>query len=361
MGTDENLGNEVAELRAHRRKAPEKHYKCRSGLRISVPAEDLAADRDWAPLGSFRVPRRFRATIHDARYPVELEIAIEDGAPHCVGVRRRFERSFRVGDGRLRRDDGYLDELELMSAHEALAEIGRKIVRALEHDLRDLRDLLSAPHRGLRPVPAEYLPGVEADRARLREEVARREKETRREEEALVRDAEHAGGPALTGKLLREIPLARLMAQIVEAVAYEERAEPREAVDVLHELPLEPDESGMVTAWYPAHTREGGLDEVADALAGSRSRQPRRGMRLPDEHLEEVARVYREAHQRGAPPTGAVYDRWRKGKIKISRSTAGRWVAEARRRGIMGEALGTRPGERGYLVGEGNPGQREEE
>ena len=69
------------------------------------------------------------------------------------------------------------------------------------------------------------------------------------------------------------------------------------------------------------------------------------GKRLPDELLEEVARVYRYALQRGLPPTEAV-----KEALDVSRSTAGRYVVRARRAGLLGRAS---PGVAGELEPKG--------
>lgn len=64
---------------------------------------------------------------------------------------------------------------------------------------------------------------------------------------------------------------------------------------------------------------------------------PQRGKRLSDEQLEEVAVIYRDALERGMPPTATV------AKSKhLARSTAGRWVLEARRRGFLEAAPGKR-------------------
>lgn len=66
----------------------------------------------------------------------------------------------------------------------------------------------------------------------------------------------------------------------------------------------------------------------------------RRRRTMTDELLGEVADVYRTAHQAGEPPTEAVREHF-----KIARSTAGRWVQEARKRGLLGKARTRQPGE----------------
>jgi hypothetical protein len=69
---------------------------------------------------------------------------------------------------------------------------------------------------------------------------------------------------------------------------------------------------------------------------------PRRGKRLPDEHFARVAEIYRSAQTLGEPPTHAVAE-----QMHTSRSNAGRWVMEARRRGFLGKATPGQAGEEG--------------
>ena len=63
-------------------------------------------------------------------------------------------------------------------------------------------------------------------------------------------------------------------------------------------------------------------------------RRPRRGSPITEDNLLEVARVYREAVKHGDPPTQAVAD-----GMNVARSTAARWVAAARTRGLLGPAM----------------------
>jgi hypothetical protein len=82
-------------------------------------------------------------------------------------------------------------------------------------------------------------------------------------------------------------------------------------------------------------------DPVAFMRAlGEVTSRPEPGKRLTDDWLERVAEVYRTALQNGLPATDAVAT-----AFPISRSTAGRWVMEARRRGLLGEAIPGRAGE----------------
>jgi hypothetical protein len=122
-------------------------------------------------------------------------------------------------------------------------------------------------------------------------------------------------GPPLTTESLR-IPLADYMRAATYAVARERRG-------------------GPGRAWTPALGR-GAREEFEEAA------QPRsRGGRVDDDFLREVAGVYREALLLRQPPTQAVAQAFG-GKG----GTPGRWVQEARRRGFLGRAKGTKAGER---------------
>lgn len=77
---------------------------------------------------------------------------------------------------------------------------------------------------------------------------------------------------------------------------------------------------------------------------GEGQRKPRRGKRLQDDELRQVACVYRAALERGKPPTASVQDEFR-----VAYPTAGRWVMEARRRGFLP------PTTRGVASAEPNP------
>jgi hypothetical protein len=83
-------------------------------------------------------------------------------------------------------------------------------------------------------------------------------------------------------------------------------------------------------------------EQVAQDIAATRP-TPRRGSRISDEFLEEVAAVYRKAVLDGSrSPTWAVGEHFH-----TARSNAGRWVMEARRRGLLGEAKPGQAGEKG--------------
>jgi hypothetical protein len=85
---------------------------------------------------------------------------------------------------------------------------------------------------------------------------------------------------------------------------------------------------GRREIWRHVFQRPLGGEEIERAL------RPRgRGAKLSDQFLGEVAAVYRQALAAGRPPTQAVAE-----AFYGSRSSAGRWVMEARRRGLLGRA-----------------------
>jgi hypothetical protein len=71
------------------------------------------------------------------------------------------------------------------------------------------------------------------------------------------------------------------------------------------------------------------------------ARRPRSGSPVTDEHLRQVAELYRAALKQGDPPTQTIAN-----ALHVARSTAARWVAAARGRGLLGAATPGRAGER---------------
>lgn len=112
------------------------------------------------------------------------------------------------------------------------------------------------------------------------------------------------GGPALTSEILRAVPVARVLRAVLEAIT--------------HDVSRSGD--GRVHFSMTRVDREAGPT---------------------DENLRRVARVYRGAHLVGMPPTKAVQDHF-----GLARSTAGRWVMEARRQGFLGPGTERQAGER---------------
>ena len=124
-------------------------------------------------------------------------------------------------------------------------------------------------------------------------------------------------GSEITGATLRRIPVARLIGILLANAAWK------------------------VTG--PATFQTGMLDseraEFYERYA-SNVRRPRRGSPVSDDHLGRVAELYRAALERGDPPTQTIAD-----EMHAARSTAARWVAQARERGHLGPSLPGRAGE----------------
>ena len=85
------------------------------------------------------------------------------------------------------------------------------------------------------------------------------------------------------------------------------------------------------------------IEQLSAALHQAASSRETARNRITGELLEEVAQVYRKAIDDGIPPKKAVGEVWH-----ASTSTAGRWISEARKRGILGP---TTPGKKGELDG----------
>ena len=69
-------------------------------------------------------------------------------------------------------------------------------------------------------------------------------------------------------------------------------------------------------------------------------RRPRRGSPVSEETLHRVAALYRAALKNGDPPTSTIAE-----ALRVTRSTASRWVAKAREAGLLGPAIRGRAGE----------------
>jgi hypothetical protein len=130
------------------------------------------------------------------------------------------------------------------------------------------------------------------------------------------------GDEDVTSETLR-IPLARLMKQAVAGASrYYASMEPG-GEPVFHVFLRGPRDA----EFYDEYTRD--------------ARRPRRGSPLNDEHLRQVTELYRAALERGDPPTQTVAD-----EMHAARSTAARWVAKARERGLLGASVRGKAGER---------------
>jgi hypothetical protein len=130
---------------------------------------------------------------------------------------------------------------------------------------------------------------------------------------------------AVTGDMLRRLPVAR----------HVERA----ALQAASVVEVQKDLRGGITQIGPVSNRE----QAAEVLESAARRVPRRGSPVSDEHLKQVATLYRKALRMQGPkkaPTEAVAM-----QMHVSRSTAGRWVRKARDAGFLG------PGHRGRAGG----------
>jgi hypothetical protein len=157
------------------------------------------------------------------------------------------------------------------------------------------------------------------------------------------------GSPPISGTVLRTLPLSTWLREATTAIGntpdagrYLEGAGP-----FRFESP-----DGAHAPAMTMRTGDGG-SHLPFALAGSTAgfqaaiqgpqRVPRRGIPLSEDHFTHVARIYRAATPSGAP-TAAVAK-----QMHVARSTAGRWVMQARKRGFLGAAGGTTGGEAGPI------------
>jgi hypothetical protein len=132
----------------------------------------------------------------------------------------------------------------------------------------------------------------------------------------------------VTGELLRRLPVGRLVAAAM-ANAHFRFGEPEAG-----ELRID---FGEKVARLPTGKESA---EFYERYAHN-ARRPRRGLPLTEENLRQVTDLYRAALRRGDPPTQTIAD-----AMHVTRSTASRWVAAARKRpGLLGPALRGRAGE----------------
>jgi hypothetical protein len=126
---------------------------------------------------------------------------------------------------------------------------------------------------------------------------------------AAARFVQRDGGPPITPRAIRRVPLAQYVRAAAGAAAVS-------ATDLTH---------------------IGHDDETGAAFIAIRG-----GYRhlYTDQFLREVAKVYREALAAGSAAPRKAVQEWQ----GVSTQTAARWIAEARKRGILGP---TRPGKAG--------------
>jgi hypothetical protein len=144
---------------------------------------------------------------------------------------------------------------------------------------------------------------------------------------------EAAGAGEITGDVLRRIPVTSYLLQALSRLAFR-RHEVADLPDWIAEgLARE----GISETLMPAAQED--QRAVYEAFA-NKARRPRRGSPVTDEHLGQVAELYRAAVQRGDNPTQTIAD-----TMHAARSTAARWVGLARKRGLLGASLPGRAGE----------------
>jgi len=119
-------------------------------------------------------------------------------------------------------------------------------------------------------------------------------------------------GPALTGTLLRELPLATMVQQAFQTAAVGE------------------DPEGGLAHVLGIHGKPG-IDEVAATLRQQRQQQQPRPYRTSEEDLQKVADAYRAA-LRTRTQTGKAVAR----AMHVQPSSARRLILRARQRGFLG-------------------------
>ncbi len=165
---------------------------------------------------------------------------------------------------------------------------------------------------------------------------------------------------AITGEVLREIPLGRLAKAAMLGVAFRlpndgdhvEYAVPENAkelsgfwyIDTLDSFRVPTNEAAERLRTDAPVFDEPPWQEHMQAIARAlRQAEPltRNRNQVTRNHLEAVAEVYRLAIDDGDPPKKAV-----SAAFHVSISTAGRWVQRARREGFLGP---TQPGRKGEI------------
>ena len=123
------------------------------------------------------------------------------------------------------------------------------------------------------------------------------------------------GGPPITRDMLRDVPVASLASALM--------ANGSLIWDFSHPSWGDVDTSKVFVV--------GGSSAPAEVQAIIRQQTaPRRRRRITDELLREVATIYRRHVKDGAPTLGVADE------LKVSHSTAARYVSKARERGLLG-------------------------
>ena len=131
-------------------------------------------------------------------------------------------------------------------------------------------------------------------------------------------------GPPVTREMLRDVPVGALASALM--------ANSSLVWDFSHPGWGDVDTSKAVVV--------GGSSAPAEVQASIRQQTaPRRRRRVTDELLREVATIYRRHLEEGAPTLGVADE------LKVSHSTASRYVAMARERGLLGRTTAGLAGE----------------
>jgi hypothetical protein len=153
-----------------------------------------------------------------------------------------------------------------------------------------------------------------------------------------ARFVQREGGPLITPRGVRAVPLTQYVRAATACAALRVEKDVGGGYTLVHvttEAGHVEEDAGSFKL-TPVTTGA----EVAAAFEQTRPAGERGRRRLTDEFLEEVANVYRTALEAGdAAPRRAVQE-WQ----GVPTQTAARWIAEARRRGFLGD---TRPGKAG--------------
>jgi hypothetical protein len=169
--------------------------------------------------------------------------------------------------------------------------------------------------------------------------------------------------PPLSAALFRALPMGAIIAAGARAVSEQDEAAKliRAALEDSPEIVLErPDASFNASGrtplpvhviragarvGHPRDPRAGSLLDVlktTDLAIEAPRRRPGRPVSYGPDHYQEIARIYAEAWRAGdRHPTATVA-----AKMHVVRSTAAKWVASARRLGLLGPTTPRRAGVR---------------
>lgn len=152
------------------------------------------------------------------------------------------------------------------------------------------------------------------------------------------------GGGDLTGAALRQVTVATYLRLAIERAArpfeihespeFVLRTESEERRKEWEDLGPHPGERLLLVGTI----RDG--EQAEDLYSEVRRLDRRRRTPLSRDDLADAAKVYRTALKAGDNPTAKVAE-----VLYLSRSSAGRWVAEARSRGLLGPTRERRAGE----------------